>query len=92
MGASFLMAGKGDQKAAAYFDKGFSLYSPGEQAMPLKAGVRGQRPRRRPASLRGQIKPPPPLSAGRTKSPGNARGSLHRFPTRSYFTRLRYRS
>lgn len=42
MGASFLMAGKDGQKAAAYFDKGFSLYSPGEQAMLLKAGVCGK--------------------------------------------------
>lgn len=39
MGASMLMAAKGEQKAAAYFDKGFSLYSPAEQAMLLKAGV-----------------------------------------------------
>lgn len=42
MGASMLMAGKGDPKAAAYFDKGFSLYSPGEQAMLLKAGICGK--------------------------------------------------
>lgn len=39
MSASILLAGKGDPKAAAYFDKGFFLYSQSEQAMLLKAGI-----------------------------------------------------
>jgi len=42
MGASFLLAGKRDQKAVSYFDKGYSLYSAAEQAMLLKAGVCGK--------------------------------------------------
>jgi len=37
--ASLTLLGKDDGKAAAYFDRGFSLYTPGEQAMLLKAGL-----------------------------------------------------
>ena len=37
--ASMTLLGKDDRKAASYFDKGFSLYTQGEQAVILKTGI-----------------------------------------------------
>ncbi|HBB67765.1 MAG TPA: hypothetical protein DCZ93_10815 [Elusimicrobia bacterium] len=42
MGASMLLLGKDNAKAVAYFDKGFSLYTPGEQAVLLKTSLCGK--------------------------------------------------
>lgn len=39
LGASMMLLGKDNLKAVAYFDKGFSLYSPGEQAALRKTSL-----------------------------------------------------
>lgn len=39
LSASLTLLGKDNGKAASYFDKGFSLYSQGEQAVILKTGI-----------------------------------------------------
>lgn len=39
MAASVTLVGKDDKKAVAYFDKGFQLYTPGEQGLLMKSGI-----------------------------------------------------